>query len=136
MQQVLEKAGRDDVACCWDIKHTYWVAQEVPELTWARLSRWVRNTHWKDVHRHAANPCPGDERIAGMIGFHGVLCPVGEGIAPLVDAVQLMARDGYSGWYTLEWEKAWHPYIAEPEISFPGFVAYMRDMEQSMAALR
>jgi hypothetical protein len=55
-------------------------------------------------------------------------------VAPLKDAAELLARDGYDGRYTLEWEKAWHPYIDEPEEVFPSFVATMRGFERTLAA--
>jgi len=33
---------------------------------------------------------------------------------------------GYDGYLTLEWEKRWVPELAEPEVAFPQFVAFMR----------
>jgi hypothetical protein len=33
--------------------------------------------------------------------------------------VQRLVDIGYEGYYSYEWEKAWHPDIEDPEISFP-----------------
>ncbi len=117
MAGVLERVGRDDVACCWDVKHTYWHANEAPQVTWRRLAPWVRNTHWKDGRRHAGHRP------------NGLLCLLGEGILPLADIYDCLASSGYDGWYTLEWEKHWHPHIEEPEVAFPHFVRFMRELD-------
>jgi sugar phosphate isomerase/epimerase len=124
--RALEQTGRSDVGCCWDVKHTYWTAREVPEVTWSRLSRWIRNTHWKDVRRNLGGRAL-DAPAARLVASTGILCPTGSGIAPLADCVEILDAAGYDGWYTLEWEKHWHPYIEEPEAAFPAFVRFMRE---------
>jgi hypothetical protein len=30
-------------------------------------------------------------------------------------------------WLSLEWEKRWHPDIAEPEVAFPQYAALLRE---------
>ena len=82
MLAVLERVGRDGVACCWDVKHTYWVGKETPETTWGRLQGWVRNTHWKDV-RGFRGPMA---TLGRDLSRDGLLCPLGEGIVPLETA--------------------------------------------------
>lgn len=52
--------------------------------------------------------------------------PVGEGDIPLPEIVRTLLRDGYDGYFSLEWEKKWVPSLAEPEEVFPAFVRYMR----------
>lgn len=103
------------VGVCWDVKHTYWAAHETPACTWQRLKERIINTHWKDARRDHAT---GKDR----------LCLVGEGVLPLADCMDLLTSDGYAGYYTLEWEKMWHPYLAEAEVAFPAFVRYMRQL--------
>ena len=72
----------------------------------------LRHVHIKDYHR----------------GENGqfTLCPVGEGDIPLPEIVHTLLRDGYDGYFSLEWEKKWVPSLAEPEEVFPAFVRYMR----------
>lgn len=122
LADLLGRVNREDVGCCWDVKHTWWIAKETAERTWGRLGRWVRNTHWKDVRRHRGS----NEGFRLDLKEHGMLVPMGEGILPAADACDLLAGSGYDGWLTLEWEKLWHPHIAEPETAFPAFVRYMR----------
>ncbi len=31
----------------------------------------------------------------------------------------LLAAGGYRNWISVEWEKRWHPEIAEPEVALP-----------------
>jgi sugar phosphate isomerase/epimerase len=122
MVKVLKLADCDNVGCCWDVKHTWWLGKEVAETTWSRIRPWVRNTHWKDARRSRDTGHSNEQ----MAKTHGMLVPLGEGIMPAADALDLLSADGYDGWFTLEWEKRWHPHIAEPEEAFPGFVRFMR----------
>jgi len=108
-------AARPNVGLCWDIKHTYWVAEETPAATWRAIGSHVRNTHWKDVRR-------------GEAGRKDRLCLCGEGQVPLADAFQVLAEAGYAGPWTFEWEKRWHPHIEEPEVALPRFVEYLRSL--------
>ena len=41
---------------------------------------------------------------------------------------------GYDGWYTFEWEKRWHPELAEPEIALPAGAAFVRALAASASA--
>lgn len=46
---------------------------------------------------------------------------LGEGNAPVKEALHALKSGGYSSYYSFEWEKLWHPEIAEPEIAIPHF---------------
>jgi hypothetical protein len=49
---------------------------------------------------------------------------------PIRRQVEALARSGYRGYYSFEWEKRWHPEIEEPEIAIAQFAtvagAYLR----------
>jgi fatty-acyl-CoA synthase len=34
---------------------------------------------------------------------------------------------GYDGWISVEWEKKWHPHLAEPEVALPQHIAMLRE---------
>jgi hypothetical protein len=36
--------------------------------------------------------------------------------------------DDYDGYFSLEWEKKWHPDLPEAEIAYPGFVRVMNSI--------
>lgn len=102
-----------EVGICWDVKHPYWIGEETPAYTWNQLGPRIINTHWKDVQRDHAT---GRDR----------LCLIGEGLLPLADCLDLLIAGDYAGYYTLEWEKKWHPYLPDAEIAFPAFVRAMQ----------
>ena len=79
---------------------------------------WVRHTHLKDsVPPTTPNPGPQDRRY--------VL--VGTGEVPVRKQFETLARHGYRGYYSFEWEKRWHPEIEEPEVAFPDFARAARE---------
>lgn len=121
--EVIAIADHPGVAICWDIKHTYWGAQETPAFTWQRIGHLVRNTHWKDVR-------------AGEDGHGDRLCLCGEGQVPLADAFRVLDSGGYRGPMTFEWEKRWHMHIEEPGTAFPHFAAFMRQLAAWRARTR
>lgn len=100
----------------WDIHHPFRTNGERPERTWSVLGRWIAYTHWKDSR---GEPSGG-----------GRYCLMGEGDAPLDEAHAVLNAGGYDGWHTLEWEKRWHPELAEPEIALPQYVRFMKHLQK------
>jgi predicted xylose isomerase-like sugar epimerase len=45
--------------------------------------------------------------------------------------VEALAKSGYRGFYSFEWEKRWHPEIEEPEVAIAQYATvmtgYLRD---------
>ena len=95
----------------WDTHHTVVVAKEDPKETWARLGKWVRHTHIKDS-LPGPDPSKPDDRAYVLTGT---------GQVPVKAIVQTLVQAGYAGCLCFEWEKKWHPEIAEPEIAIPQF---------------
>lgn len=114
---MLEAAG-DGPAILWDTHHTVVAGHERPAGTFRQLATHVRHTHIKD-----SVPADGDERKYVLLG---------EGEVPIRQIVQTLASGGYKGYYGFEWEKVWHPDIAEPEIAIPHYAKTMRQyLEQA-----
>jgi sugar phosphate isomerase/epimerase len=109
--EILKGAAMPNVALLWDAHHTFVAGKEDPAATFKALGSYVRHTHLKDSKPE------GD-------GVRYVL--TGEGNVPVRDTVNVLARNGYRGYYSFEWEKAWHPEIEEPEVSFPHYATVMR----------
>jgi sugar phosphate isomerase/epimerase len=114
--EILQRTDSPAVALLWDAHHTYVAGREAPEDTVRQLARWIRHTHLKD-----SVPAGSDRRY--------VLTGTGE--VPVARQVEALARAGYRGSYTFEWEKRWHPEIEEPEIAIAHFArvasGYLRD---------
>jgi predicted xylose isomerase-like sugar epimerase len=50
----------------------------------------------------------------------------GHGDVPVRKQVEVLSASGYTGCYTFEWEKVWHPELEEPEIAIADFAEFMR----------
>jgi sugar phosphate isomerase/epimerase len=112
LKELLERAASPHVALLWDAHHTYAAGKEEPEQTFAELRRYVRHTHLKDSR-------PGEKERQYVL--------TGEGDVPVKRQVQILAKAGYKGDYSFEWEKRWHPEISEPEVAFPHFARVVRE---------
>jgi sugar phosphate isomerase/epimerase len=100
--EILERADSPAVALLWDAHHTFVASGEAPEETVRQLGRWIRHTHLKDS-------------VAVPSGRKYVLTGTGE--VPVRQQVEALAKTGYRGFYSFEWEKRWHPDIEEPEVA-------------------
>jgi sugar phosphate isomerase/epimerase len=107
--ELMQLADSPNVAILWDAHHTF-VAGEQPEATVAALGKYIRHTHLKD-----SVPDGKDRKY--------VLTGTGE--VPVKRQVAALARIGYRGYYSFEWEKRWHPEIAEPEVAFAQYATVM-----------
>lgn len=117
--EVIERVNSPYLKVLWDVQHPYRLVQESPAKTWAALGKHIEYTHWKDSYLTTE-----EER-----GFQ--LCLVGEGDLPLQEMYTILKENGFDGYYTLEWEKVWWPAIEAPEIAFPTYVKFMRQLAAS-----
>lgn len=115
LKAVIEQVNMPSLGVLWDTHHPYRMEREAPETTWDHLGPWICNTHWKDSY------------VTDDSGGYQ-LCLIGDGDLPLPDIHHVLQSHGYTGYLTLEWEKIWHPEIAEAEVAFPGFIQYMRNL--------
>jgi sugar phosphate isomerase/epimerase len=99
--------GSPSFGAIWDLHHPTRVGESpadvVRELGWA-----VQLVHVKDARRH------GDD---------WELVPLGEGEVPVRESIAALRALGYDRWLSVEWEKRWHPELAEPEVALPGELA-------------
>ncbi len=107
----IERAVKSDAfALLWDAHHTFVAGNEAPSDTYAAIGRLVRHTHLKD------SKADGADRRYVLIGA---------GEVPVKTQVTVLAKAGYKGFYSFEWEKKWHPEIEGPEVAFPHFARTM-----------
>ena len=116
------------VSILWDVNHPYRMASEAPADTYARIGKYIKYTHWKD-----SDVLLQKNRFTGEIQEKSIHTLPGFGTLPLEEFYALLKRGGYDGWYTLEWEKKWHPEMERAEIAFPKYVEVMRKIEAASA---
>jgi sugar phosphate isomerase/epimerase len=110
LEEILTRVRSESFALLWDAHHSFVAGKEKPADTYARIGRWIRHTHLKD-----SRPEGADRRYVLL----------GTGEVPVKEQVHVLARGGYAGFYSLEWEKGWHPEIEEPEVAFPHYAKTM-----------
>jgi sugar phosphate isomerase/epimerase len=107
------------VGAVWDSHHPHRAGEGAAEV-WANLGPRILLAQVKD-----AIPDPAQEE-----GWQLVL--LGDGEVPVRDMLGLLYAGSYNGWVSVEWEKRWHPEIAEPEVALPQHLAvldaWMRDI--------
>lgn len=118
VRALIEHTKSDHVGVLWDVHHSYRMAGEPPEVTMKNLGPWIANTHWKDSK--AQDPAHHEN------GKPFSYCFMGEGDIPLEQALQQLREQNYDGYYTLEWEKKWHPELPDADQAFPQYVQYMK----------
>jgi sugar phosphate isomerase/epimerase len=133
MLELLLHVRHPRVGVLWDTHHPWRFFGEPVSETHGRLKPWIRHTHWKDSDARPAGIISAEARAAAararslMTGHriaHYVLFGTGE--FPAAKTLQLLVDGGYAGWYSLEWEKAWHPDLDDPEIALPPFPSALR----------
>ncbi|MEA5138367.1 sugar phosphate isomerase/epimerase family protein [Arcicella rigui] len=104
--KIMKASAHPNVGMVWDIFNMWSITKESPTFVYQKLHPYIRHTHIKD-----ANLLNGKEEYVLL----------GKGEAPIAEAVKVLAKGGYKGFYSFEWEKLWHPEIQEPEIAIPDF---------------
>ncbi|HVH08688.1 MAG TPA: sugar phosphate isomerase/epimerase family protein [Gemmatimonadales bacterium] len=113
--EILRQADSPSVALLWDAHHTFVSGKEAPEDTVRQLGRYIRHTHLKD------------SVPAGPTGTERRYVLTGTGDVPVRRQVAALARTGYGGYYSFEWEKRWHPEIEAPEIAIAQFATVVSE---------
>ncbi|MDR3083540.1 MAG: sugar phosphate isomerase/epimerase [Streptomyces sp.] len=102
--RVLSAVGRRHVGALWDVMHT-WLGGEQPQQTYAALAPYLGYVQVKDI-ASADDTTP---------------LPLGAGVLPLAECVEVLSRHGWDGWLCWEYEKRWYETAAPlPELLEPG----------------
>lgn len=94
----------DNFGLIWDIAHTHRVYKAAWREFYDVMKPHIRHIHVKDL-------CDSDNKL---------VLP-GQGDIPITDIVDTVLSDGYSGYFSLEWEKKWHPELDDIEVALSCF---------------
>lgn len=94
--RVLGRVGHLGVGAIWDVMHT-WLAGEQPSTSFPVLAPYLGYVQVKDI-ASAADTTP---------------LPLGAGVLPLTETVEVLSRAAWDGWLCWEYEKRWYPQAPE-----------------------
>jgi sugar phosphate isomerase/epimerase len=122
VRRVLEPLESRAVGAVWDMLHTARMG-ETPAQALELIGDRLLNVHLKDARRN---------------GDVWELLPLGQGEIPVRDGLRLLKQRGYDDFISVEWEKKWHPELAEPEVAYPQHLellqTYLRELESPSRA--
>ena len=95
LKMLLEDVNRKNVKIIWDIIHP-WEDGEKPSETIEYIGDKIAHVHIKDGKR-SANPLKHDLDYTLL----------GEGELPIKEIITTLVANGYTGYFSLEWESLW-----------------------------
>lgn len=104
--RVLGRVGHRSAGAIWDVMHT-WLAGEQPSTTYPELAPYLGYVQVKDI-ASATDTTP---------------LPLGAGVLPLAETVEVLSRADWDGWLCWEYEKRWYPQVAD----LPGLLGPARE---------
>jgi len=101
---------------------------------------------WDMLHTHRAGEAPAavlDQLGDRLVGVHikdarpngegrWQLVPLGEGEVPVGAGIDELASRNYAGWLVTEWEKLWHPELAEPAVALAHEMTELRRLVEAV----
>ncbi len=108
---IMQQAQHPHVGLVWDAYNMWSVTKESPAFVYASLKKYIKHAHIKD-----AKIINGKEQFVLM----------GTGTSPIFEAVDLLAKNNYTGFYSFEWEKLWHPEIGDSETAIADYTKTMK----------
>jgi len=113
--EMVQRVDHRNFGILWDSHHTYRVAGESFPTTWGKIGHLVEHIHVKDSLGNAEK--------------HVYQLP-GQGDLPFPELFRTLKRNGYKKSISVEWERAWIPSLAAPEIVLPEWSLYLRKLTQ------
>lgn len=112
LKQIMDAVNHPKVGLVWDISNMWTVTKEPPAQVYSFLKKYIYHTHIKDAALSDKGP---QYKL------------MGKGEVPIFEAIDILHKDGYKGYYSFEWEKLWHPEIDEPEVALADYPKAMKE---------
>ncbi|HEX6845799.1 MAG TPA: sugar phosphate isomerase/epimerase family protein [Chitinophagaceae bacterium] len=111
IEKVMQDAAHSNVGLLWDPCNMWTITKEPPAETYRILKKYIHHTHIKD---------------AKLVDGKPQYTRLGRGEVPVFEAIDALAKSGYKGYYSFEWEKLWHPELEEPETALADYPLAMK----------
>jgi sugar phosphate isomerase/epimerase len=112
LETIMHAAEHQHVGLVWDIVNMWAVTKEPPREVYGRLKKYIRHTHIKDL---------------AIVNGKEQYTLLGKGETPVFEGIDSLTKGGYQGYFSFEWEKLWHPEIAEPDIALADYPKTMKE---------
>ena len=106
LKRIMDSVSHPNVGLVWDVTNMWTVTKEPPAQVYSLLKKYIRHTHIKDATLSDKGP---QYKL------------MGKGEVPIFEAIDILYKDDYKGYYSFEWEKLWHPEIDEPEVALADY---------------
>ncbi len=103
-------SGIENVGVVWDVHHPYRYFNEAPDTTYGNLGEYIKHVHLKDS-------VLTDGKLKYEMLTYGDI--------PVLPAIELLKKQGYDGYYCLEWVRRWDLSLEEAGIAFAHFAGVM-----------
>ena len=91
----------------WDVMHSHIGCGKDWLAFYEGIRPYIRHVHLKDIQSD------------------GTLVATGDGEIPLLPIIDRLLSDGYDGYFSLEWERKWKPYLAPIEDALASYLAFV-----------
>ena len=98
----------------WDIEHTHKTYGEKWDVFYRSVRPFVKHVHIKDFS-------DSENRLT----------LIGEGDVPIARIADRLLSDGYDGYFSLEWEKKWHPELPDIDAALCSFIKVMNGVDNN-----
>lgn len=110
--QIMKMVNHKQAGLLWDFCNMWSVTREEPSYMYQELKPYIYHTHIKD---------------ARIVNGQPQYVFLGKGEVPIFQAVDLLTKNNFSGYYSFEWEKLWHPELEAPELAIADYPIAMNN---------
>ena len=111
LEKVMQSVSHPNVGLVWDVSNMWTITKEPPAEVYKKLKKYIHHTHIKDAKLVDGKP---------QYKF------LGQGEVPIFEAIDILVKGGYKGYYSFEWEKLWHPELEGPETALADYPVAMK----------
>ena len=111
IEKVMQDAAHPHVGLVWDPCNMWTITKEPPAEAYRILKKYIHHTHIKD---------------AKLVDGKPQYTRLGQGEVPIFEAVDVLSKGSYKGYYSFEWEKLWHPELEDPETALADYPIAMK----------